>query len=125
MDIITKVWNGEAGLARTYWLFGGLVGFFFWLLIGSVRPGSGAAVLAGAALGAFLFWVNTGIWRASKKYEGPSMWAGIARAAAALGFVMAVAVTGGVLYAVATGSWQQPEVIDWEKGVYSPPPSNH
>jgi hypothetical protein len=123
MDFIIRVWRGEAGLARTYWLFGGLLSVPLWIWIGSVTPGTGAAVIAGAALGAYLTWVNVGVWRASAQYDGRPIFASLARAAAALGFLLAVGVSGGVLYAVATGSWKNPP-IDWEKGVYAPPPSS-
>ncbi len=123
MDFIIRVWRGEAGLARTYWLFGGLLSVPFWLWIGSVKPGTGAAVLAGAALGAYLLWVNVGVWRASDREDGRPIFASLARAAAALGFLLAVGVSGGVLYAVATGSWQTPPASSqdfdpefWKKG---------
>jgi hypothetical protein len=123
MDTINRVWHGEAGLARTYWLFGGLCGVLFWVPLSMVTPGSLAAVLVTGALGAFLLWVNMGVWRAAAKYEGPAIWSGLARAAAALGFVMATAAIGGVLFAVATGSWREPpaqqESFDpdfWKKG---------
>jgi hypothetical protein len=125
MDIITKVWTGQAGLGRTYWLFGAIFGIPFWLLINSVQPGSGKAVIAGAALGAFLVWVNTGIWRAAETYTGRPVLASLARMSAVLGYLLAAGVLFGVVYAVATGSWQD-QPIDWEKGVYAPPPSgNH
>lgn len=123
MDIINKVWRGDAGLARTYWLFGVLAGLFFWLAIGAVTPGSIEAVVVSAALGAFLFWVNTGIWRAASKYEGPSIWSGLAHAAAALGFILAIGATFGSAYAVATRSWAEPPTKNqdfdpdfWKKG---------
>lgn len=107
MDTINRVWMGEAGLARTYWLFGALLGAVLWVPISMVTPGSIPAVALGAALGAFLFWVNTGIWRAAAKYEGPAIWSGLARAAAAIGFAMAAAVSFGVVTAIATGSWKE------------------
>ena len=104
MDTINRVWTGNAGLARTYWLFGGLAGFFFWLALGAVKPGSIEAIAISAALGAFLVWVNTGIWRAASKYEGPSIWASLAKVAAVLGFMFAAAAIAGVMMAFLSDS---------------------
>ena len=104
MDTVNRVWTGKAGLARTYGLFGGLVGFFFWFVLGTVTPGIVEAVAVSAALGAFLVWVNTGIWRSASKYEGPAIWSGLAKFAAVLGFMFAAAAIAGVMMAVLSDS---------------------
>lgn len=88
MDTINRVWHGEAGLARTYWLFGIIAGALFGIPFRMVEPGSSGAMLVGILFAAYLAWVNTGIWRAASKYEGPAIWSGLAKAASALGFLM-------------------------------------
>lgn len=85
MDAINSIWQGRAGLAKTYWLYGIAAGFAWAVAISAVTPGSPAAVIAMALFCAYFMVVNTGIWRAAGAYEGPGVFASLAKGAAILG----------------------------------------
>lgn len=94
MDTINRVWMGEAGLARTYWLFG-VIGSFVWgLLIGGIKPGSILAIVAVVLFFAYIVMVNVGTWRAASQYEGPRAWAILAKMAVAA--IPALVVVGTI-----------------------------
>lgn len=102
MDIISKVWNGEAGLARTYWLYGVAACFLLGIPLGSVRPGSSPAIALATVFGAYLWWVNMGIWRASNKYDGPAIWAGLAKLAVVVSMLFVGVIASSVVSALST-----------------------
>ncbi len=79
-----KLTRGDFGLAKTYWLFGVLVG----LVVNIISVGIGSSVaftLLVVAYTAYETPVLIGIWRASDKYQGPSVWAVLAKIAVVLG----------------------------------------
>lgn len=79
MEVIANIWQGRAGLAKTFWGYHLLGGLLWGILFFSLRPGSpGAVVLAPLYLAYFVV-VIVGIWRAAGLYEGPRHWALIAR----------------------------------------------
>ena len=79
--------NGDLGLARTYWLYGVFVGLLFGVAanifaqMGEVAA-SGLVAIFSLIYGAI---VLCGVWRASKKYEGPGVWRVLAQIATVLG----------------------------------------
>lgn len=83
MDIIGRIWTGQAGLARTYWLYGVAASFVWGIALSMVTPGSPVAMAAVAALLAYFVIVNVGIWRSASQYDGPKVWAVLAKMAVA------------------------------------------
>jgi hypothetical protein len=77
--------NGNYGLARTYWVYGVLLGLALCIPLYFIRT----VVL----IPYFLFWtfyqmvVLTGIWKSSNKYKGSKIWVIMARFAAILGWL--------------------------------------
>lgn len=83
--------NGDFGLAKTYWLFGVLVGIAVNLMSRAV-PGVGVLILLTLAYTAYEIVVLIGTWRAANRYRGPGVWVLLAKVAVIFGSV--VLVTG-------------------------------
>lgn len=79
--------NGDFGLAKTYWLYGVLVGVFANIL-SSVITSIDALVIFMIIYTAYEIPVFIGIWSASDKYQGPSVWAVLSKIAVILGVIM-------------------------------------
>ena len=82
-----KLSSGDFGLAKTYWLYGvvvGTVSSFAMNLITSV----GLLVPVLLAYTVYQVLVLMGTWRASSKYQGWKVWAVLAKIAVVLGVVM-------------------------------------
>src|SRR6185295_14137805 len=86
-----KVVQGDFGLPQTYWLYwvaaGGIVNFIANFLT--------SAEATGILLFAFTVYavpVILGVWRAANKYQGPVVWAVLARMSLAMGVVGLVLV---------------------------------
>ena len=122
MEIIGQVWSGQAGLARTYWLFGVIAGIAWGIPLSLVTPGSPLAMSVVGLFVAYTVIVNVGIWRAASQYEGPKVWAVLAKAAVAA--LPALLVVGTILAIVLPAiQTSKSEQIDWERGKITPPPS--
>ena len=120
MDIIGQVWTGRAGLARTYWLYGIVASFAWGIALSAVTPGSLAAKFVVGLLLCYYVIVNVGIWRSASQYDGPKVWAVLAKIAVA---ALPVLFIVGIIAAVSITSTKPTEAIDWEKGVITPPPN--
>ena len=83
MGIIRQIWTGRAGLARTYWLYGVVVSFGIGFALTFVTPGSVSAKLMLLPLLAYFIILSVGIWRSASLYEGPKVWAVLAKMAVA------------------------------------------
>ncbi len=102
MMFLNILWRGEIPLGRTYWVFGV---FFFGLL---TRPGyfiipivSGSANLEPSAsivfgrmayaifVLAYTVFISVAIWRSAGRFEGPPIWAVLARVMAVIGLIQA------------------------------------
>jgi len=131
MEAIANLWAGRAGLAKTYWGWGILGGVLWGIALSFVTPGSIPAILAVLALTAYYVVVNTGVWRAASQYKGLVVWAGLAKVAAALGFLTIAALVLTLVFVAGDAARQvgkpppqqppAPKAIDWEKGVMTPP----
>ena len=92
-----KLANGDFGLAKTYWLYGVLVGVLA-NIISNIITSTPGLVIFMVVYAAYEIPVLMGIWRASDKYQGPSVWAVMAKIAVILGVIMLVigflAITG-------------------------------
>lgn len=107
MDTINRVWMGEAGLARTYWLFG-VIGSFVWgLLLGGVKPGSILAIVGVVLFLVYIVMVNVGTWRAASRYDGPRAWAILAKMAVAAIPALIVVGTIAAIVIPATNSTKE------------------
>ena len=98
-----KLVRGDFGLARTYWLFGVLVGLFVSALGRAAEAVSGQHVANLVAVGIWLCYVPyqilvlIGVWRAAGRYRGLALWSALARMAAVLGSIGVVVVLLAVL----------------------------
>lgn len=90
-----KLANGDFGLAKTYWLYGVLAGGVLVGVVGNifsnVVTSIGGLVIFMLASTAYEIPVFLGTWRAANKYQGPKIWAVLAKIAVVLGAtIMAV-----------------------------------
>ena len=92
-----RLWRGEYGLAKTYWLYGVVAGFLLGFLVGffggflqalGVLPD---ARFLNALLLPYSVVSSVGIWRAAGSYDGPKVWAVLARVAVSFGWVVLLA----------------------------------
>ena len=85
-----SLWRGDRGLARTFWLFGVLVGGALTVLF-LVAAQTMDSIIIGL-IGFLAVWgwqVSAGvaIWRAAGRYEGNALWATLARIAVVVGIL--------------------------------------
>ena len=85
MNTILNLWRGNAGLAKTYWLWGGLPSIPWGIALSLVDPGSNIALLVVLALIVYYVIVYVGIWRAASRYEGTKVWAILAKVLVSIG----------------------------------------
>ena len=81
-----KLSSGEFGLAKTYWLYGVVVGVVLSLGIRAITS-MGLLTVIVLTYTAYQTLVLIGTWRASKKYEGWNGWAILAKVAVVLGAI--------------------------------------
>lgn len=84
-----KLSNGDFGLAKTYWLYGVLVGFIVNIAMKPITS-IGLLVFVMLAYTAYEIPVIMGTWRAANKYEGSKIWVVLAKIAVVLGAIMLV-----------------------------------
>lgn len=91
-NFITRIWNGNAGLAMTYWVYGVIAGLAWGIALGALQPvpGSGTAKIFLACMAAYFVVVYVGIWRAANKYQGKEAWVSLAKFAVVLGALVTV-----------------------------------
>lgn len=84
-----KLADGDHGLAKTYWVYGVLVGIAFRMaMVFTAMSGSmGAVYLVVFASVAYSFPLLIGIWAASDKYEGPRFFSILAKLMAIIGWL--------------------------------------
>jgi hypothetical protein len=97
--IVARLWRGEIGLARTYWLWGVVVGGGVGLILGV-----GAAIVGVSTGTRFPFaldqafsiiwtpFIAVAIWRSAGNYKGRTIWKVLARINAVFGLLMSVVV---------------------------------
>lgn len=88
-NFIFTMWNGDAGLPKTYWVYGIAMGFFFGFSLLALKPipGSGTAKFLLTLVMVYYTVVYVGIWRAANKYQGKTAWAKMAKSAVVLGTI--------------------------------------
>lgn len=106
MEFLGSLWRGDAGLAKTYWIYGAIGSLIFFAIPGALQAGLWVSGSENAALGAFsLFYsfgfapayvvfISVAIWRSAARYQGNPLWAKLAKLAVVLGileFVLVIA----------------------------------
>ena len=88
-----KLSSGDFGLAKTYWVFGVLVGIAIGILssILGVFAGIGGIVCISLLHTIYVIPVALGTWRASNAYSGNKIWAILAKIAIVLGAISLIA----------------------------------
>jgi len=80
---IQKIWDGDAGLAFTYWGIGVVGNVVFAVL--SLSQNDAFLILIGFAAIVFWVFISVSVWRAATKYGGPKGWANTAKVMVVLG----------------------------------------
>lgn len=87
-----KLADGDFGLARTYWLYGVLVSISVNLVSNYFITSIGGLLVLTLAYAAYDIPVILGTWRAARKYQGPTLWANLAKSMTIVGAIMLVVV---------------------------------
>ena len=89
---LLKLWNGDAGLAKSYWLWGVAAGFVWGIALGVTKPvpGSASAQILLSLIAAYFVFAYVGIWRAANKYQGKKAWVTLAKFAVVLGALVTI-----------------------------------
>jgi hypothetical protein len=85
----SKLADGDFGLAKTYWLYGVLVGVIVNIVSKAISSVSVLLVFM-LVYTAYEVPVIMGTWRASGKYKGPKVWAVLSKIAVILGIISLV-----------------------------------
>lgn len=85
-EFFVRLSKGEFGLAKTYWLYGVLVGFVVGLALKPITS-IGLMTIIMLFYTAYQVLVAMGVWRAANGYEGKKSWAVLAKIAVVLGVV--------------------------------------
>ena len=88
-----KLFNGDFGLAKTYWVFGVLVGFAFQFaltLLESMGSPFISIIIFNVINVAYAIVLTVGTWRAATKYKGLKLWAILAKVAIILGAIVLI-----------------------------------
>ena len=83
---LAELADGDYGLAKTYWVFGVLVGIIVNIIIRFVES-SDIAIILFVSFMAYEVPVLLGTWRAAKKYSGPSIWVVMTKIAVGLSWL--------------------------------------
>jgi hypothetical protein len=94
MGLIGRIWRGEEGLARTFWVYGFAVNILLkGLLLLIAFVSSGVPTFGLAVLGVLAFslvysiFIWVGIWRSASRYAGPKTWAVLAKIAVVVSII--------------------------------------
>jgi hypothetical protein len=82
---LTKLWNGEVPLAHTFWLYYFVGVIILRLVAGAINPVFGIVIVAWAGF------MVLPIWRSADKYSGNNLFALLAKIAAVLIAIGAIA----------------------------------
>lgn len=75
---LPKLANGDFGLAKTYWLYGVIIGLFASFLSNLITSIAGLVIFM-LVFTIYEIPVLMGVWRASRKYQAPNIWAILAK----------------------------------------------
>jgi gas vesicle protein len=94
-----KLVNGDYGLAKTYWLYGGLVGGIaggIVSLIPELVQSIGLFFILMLCGTAYHITIAIGTWRAASKYQGSKIWAVLAKISVVIGLIFLTIVVLGM-----------------------------
>lgn len=80
-NLLEHLWEGNLGLAMTYWVYGVLGGIVWGVGIFALKPDpEGELVkLVWLLFAGYYFVIYVGIWQAANKYVGSRIWAILAK----------------------------------------------
>jgi hypothetical protein len=80
-NLLENLWEGNLGLAMTYWVYGVLGGIVWGVGISALKPDpEGDLVkLVWLLFTCYYFVIYVGIWQAANKYVGSKIWAILAK----------------------------------------------
>jgi len=85
----SKLAAGDFGLAKTYWIYNVFVAFVANFLI-NIATSTGLLLIIVLANTAYCIPAYTGLWRAATRYEGPKLWAILAKIVTIFGVILVV-----------------------------------
>ena len=113
-NVLAKLVGGHFGLAKTYWVFGILVSALATLGLSVALQvlEYNAAVLVYFVglhlLVAYQIVVTIGVWKASRRYQGPAVWPSLARIAILLGLVSLPFSVASAWSILMESDWMEP-----------------
>lgn len=80
-NLLEKLWEGNLGLAMTYWVYGVLGGIVWGVGIAALKPDPEGDLikLVWLLFACYYFVVYVGIWQAANKFGGSKVWAILAK----------------------------------------------
>ena len=80
-DLLENLWEGNLGLAMTYWVYGVLGGIVWAVGIAALKPDPEGDLikLVWFLFACYYFIVYVGIWQAANKFVGSKVWAILAK----------------------------------------------
>jgi len=97
--ILARLWRGEIGLARTYWLWGALIGGGIGAILGASSGIIGALTHSRLPFAVnqafFIIWtpfISVAVWRSAGNYKGRAIWKVLARIGAVLGILLVAVI---------------------------------
>jgi hypothetical protein len=80
-NLFENLWEGNLGLAMTYWVYGVLGGIVWGVGIAALEPDPRGALTSPVwfFFALYYFTVYVGIWRAANKFVGNKVWAILAK----------------------------------------------
>lgn len=103
MGLFARLWRGEEGLMRTFWVYGFAVNVAFkgvsmlLLALGGDNPAFAAPLLVFLVfMLAYQVFISVAIWRSANRFEGYAGWAFLAKAVVVLGAIQTLLSLFGV-----------------------------
>lgn len=87
---LRRLWRGEISLPETYWIWGVACSAIQGIVLRVIKPPPLIELMLVPFLMAYVVFIWVATWRSSGHYEGPRVWAELARVAVAGGVVIAV-----------------------------------
>ena len=96
----TRLWRGDIGLSKVFWIYGVAVIIFLWLVfagvlyrlaIGGVDKTLFPGLLLLSLLIGYQILVSVGVWRSAGNYSGKRVWAFLARSTTVLAGILLLA----------------------------------
>ena len=100
--VLTKLWRGDLGLAKSYWLWGIAVCSILGIALNLINPAPGTlpARILMLIIMAYVAFVSIGIWRASDRYQGSRVWWALARLGVVINWFCVGAFSLAILFVV-------------------------